>query len=95
MLSADDPSSGIDPSMLAPRSEGSVLSGMVAATDVGADGRFRFSGLRDGYYILALLSPENTSVADLANLQVRGDPGIVRLDQSRKALDVGAVVVNY
>ncbi|MBI1723427.1 MAG: hypothetical protein HYR48_05930 [Gemmatimonadetes bacterium] len=95
LLIADDPSTGLDPSLLAPRTEGSVLSTMVTAADIGHDGRFSFTGLRDGYYILALLSPENTSVADLTDLQVRGDPGVFRLDPARKTVDVGTVSVNY
>jgi hypothetical protein len=95
LLSADDPTTGLDPATLAPRNEGSVLANMVTAADIGADGRFSFTGLRDGYYMLALLSPEGTAAAALASLQVRGDPGIFRLDPARKAVDVGAVSVNY
>lgn len=95
LMVADDPSTGLDPSMLAPRTEGSVLANMVTAADVGNDGRFAFTGLRDSYYMLALLSPEGTAVADLKNLQVRGDPGVFRLDPARKTVDVGAVTVAY
>ena len=68
---------------------------MVTATDVGKDGRFSFAGLRDGYYQLALLSPEGTGVGQLARVTVRGDPGVFRLDPSHKMKDVGTIALSY
>ena len=94
LLVAADPTSGAEaPSP--PRAEGPILSLMVAATDVGSDGRFSFTGLRDGYYSLALLSPEGSSAQSLTNLVVRGDPGVFRLEPGRKARDVGVIAVTY
>jgi hypothetical protein len=95
LLIAEDPSAGLDPSSNAPRSEASILSGMVAATDARPDGRFSFTGLRDGYYMIALLSPEGTTVPDLTDLAVRGDPGVFRLEPSRKTRDLGTITVSY
>jgi hypothetical protein len=95
LLVSDDPSAGADPTAQAPRSEGAVLANMVAATDPGPDGRFSFTGLRDGYYVLALLSPEGAGVAELAGLELNGDPGVIRLDPVRRTLDVGTIQVNY
>ena len=94
LLVAADPTSGAEaPSP--PRAEGPILSLMVAATDVGSDGRFSFTGLRDGYYSLALLSPEGSSAQSLTSLVVRGDPGVFRLEPGRKARDVGVIAVTY
>lgn len=95
LLIAEDPSTGLDPTQLVPRTEGVVLAGMVAGTDVGPDGRFAFTGLRDGFYMLALLSPADATVAELANLDVRSDPGVFRLDPTRRAKDLGTIVVDY
>ena len=68
---------------------------MVTATDVGKDGRFAFTGLRDGYYQLAALSPDGVGVGQLARLDVRGDPGVFRLDPARKNKDVGTIRLTY
>lgn len=95
LLLADEPGPASDPEMQAPRSEGSILASMVSAADVGADGRFSFGGLRDGYYQLALLSPEGTGVGQLARVTLRGDPGVFRLDPSRKMKDVGTIALSY
>jgi hypothetical protein len=95
LLLADEPGPGSDPSTQAPRSEGAVLASMVMATDVGGDGRFSFGGLRDGYYQLALLSPEGTGIGRLARVAVRGDPGVFRLDPSRRTKDVGTISLSY
>jgi hypothetical protein len=95
LLIADEPGPGVDPTMQAPRSEGAVLSSMVAATDVGQDGRFSFFGLRDGFYQIALLSPEGTGVGQLTKLAVKNDPGVFRLDPSRKVKDVGTIALTY
>lgn len=95
LLVAPDPSMGSDPTLSAPRGEGAVLSSMVASADVGADGRFAFSGLRDGYYMLALLAPEGSSASAMSGLRVTGDPGVFRLEQARKVKDVGAIAVEY
>ena len=94
LLVAPDPTSGAE-AVSPPRAEGPILSLMVAATDVGSDGRFSFTGLRDGYYALALLSPEGTSAQTLSNVQVRGDPGVFRLEPSRKSRDVGTIAVTH
>jgi hypothetical protein len=72
-----------------------LFAAAVTAVDVGTDGRFLFTGLRDGWYMLALLSPEGTGANDLRTLAVRGDPGVFRLAPARKALDVGTVVVAF
>lgn len=95
LIQADDPSTGADPMQNAPRNEGSVLSSMVAARDIGADGRFSFTGLRDGYYLLALLAPEGVNAAQLAGLTIRNDPGVFRLEPARKTRDLGTIAVSY
>lgn len=95
LLLADEPGPASDPETQAPRSEGAILASMVTATDVGKDGRFSFAGLRDGYYQLALLSPEGTGVGQLARVTVRGDPGVFRLDPSHKMKDVGTIALSY
>lgn len=95
LLVAPDPSSGSEPASSAPRAEGIILSVMVAAKDIGADGRFSFTGLRDGYYMLALLAPEGSSAPAMSSVQVRGDPGVFRLETARKVKDVGVIAVTY
>lgn len=95
LLIADEPGPGVDPSNQAPRSDGAILSSMVTAADAGKDGRFSFGGLRDGYYQLALLSPEGSGVGQLARLVVRNDPGVFRLEAGRKAKDVGTISLSY
>ncbi|HVO35349.1 MAG TPA: hypothetical protein VMT21_07280 [Gemmatimonadales bacterium] len=95
LLVADEPGPGVDPTVQAPRSEGAVLTSMVTAVDVGKDGRFSFTGLRDGYYQLAALAPEGTGVGQLVKLAVRGDPGVFRLDASRKNKDLGTISLTY
>jgi hypothetical protein len=79
----------------APRAEGAVLSQMVSAADVGGDGRFSFTGLRDGYYVLALLGPAGSGSEAMTNLEVRGDPGVLQLEPARKTKDLGTITVNY
>jgi hypothetical protein len=95
LLIADQPGFGGDPLLQAPRSEGNILSSMVTATDVGKDGRFSFGGLRDGYYQLALLSPDGTGVSQLTKLVVKNDPGVFQLAPTRKVKDVGTVTLTY
>ena len=95
LLIADEPGSGSDPSMQAPRTEGTILSSMVAATDPAADGSFSFSGLRDGFYQLALLSPEGMGVPQLAHLAVRGDPGVFQLSPSGRSRNVGTITLVF
>jgi len=95
LLVADQPGAGSDPTVQAPRSEGAVLSSMVTATNVGADGRFSFSGLRDGYYQLALLSPDGVGVGQLTKLVVKNDPGVFQLSSTKKTKDVGTVSLTY
>ncbi len=95
LIAVSDPSGGDDPMANAPRSEASILAAMVSATDAGADGRFGFAGLRDGYYMLALLTPEGAPPATRGTLDVRGDPGVIRLEATRRARDVGTITVNY
>ena len=95
LLIADEPGLGSSPLSSAPRTEGTILSSMVAATDVGADGRFQFTGLRDGYYQLALLSPPNTGAERLSKIAVRNDPGVFQLAPARKARDVGTITLTY
>jgi hypothetical protein len=95
LLIADQPGAGSDAMSQAPRSEGNILSSMVAATDVGKDGRFTFNGLRDGFYQLALLSPEGTGVGQLSKLVVRNDPGVFQLPAARKVKDVGTITLSY
>ena len=94
LLAAPDPTSGADLSTV-PRGEGAVLAVLVTSTDAGADGRFSFSGLRDGYYLLALMGPEGSGTEELHALQVRGDPGTIRLEPNRKAEDVGTISISY
>jgi hypothetical protein len=95
LLVADEPGSGADPTQAAPRTEGTVLSSMVTAGDVGADGTFAFSGLRDGYYQLALLSPEGIGVPQLARMTVRGDPGVFQLTPTARAKNVGTISLAF
>ena len=95
LLTADEPGSGSDAMVQAPRSEGAVLSSMVTAADLEADGRFSFGGLRDGYYQLALLSPGGTGVAQLTKLVVKNDPGVFQLTPAKKLKDVGTIDVSY
>ncbi len=95
LISVGDPAGGDDPLRNAPRHETAVLSGMVTATDAGADGRFQFTGLRDGYYMLALLTPEGAPGVTPNTLSVRGDPGVVRLEPNRKNRDVGVIAIDY
>ncbi len=95
LLIADDPASGADPMQNAPRNEGIVLSSMVAATDAGADGRFSFTGLRDGYYELALLAPDGVGAGQLAHLAIKGDPGVFQLAPAKKTKDVGTIQVTF
>ena len=95
LLVSDEPGPGVDPLLQAPRSEGAILASMVTAMDVGKDGRFSFTGLRDGYYQLAALSPDGTGVGQFVKLVVRGDPGVFRLDPSRKTKDLGTISLTY
>ena len=95
LLIADDPASGADPMQNAPRNEGIVLGSMVAATDAGADGRFSFTGLRDGWYELALLAPDGVNTAQLAHMTIKGDPGVFQLASARKTKDVGTIQVAF
>lgn len=95
LLAAADPSSGEDPVNNSPRSESQVLASMITAQNIGADGRFSFTGLRDGYYQLALLGPDGSKPPEMTRLTVRGDPGVFRLEPTRKAKDVGVIAVDY
>ena len=95
LLVAPDPTSGADPSLNAPRDESQVLSSMVTAADVGADGKFEFTGLRDGYYQLALMGPEGSKPQTMTHLQLHGDPGVFRLEPTHKQKDVGTIAVDY
>jgi len=95
LLSSADPSSGADVATVLPRAEGAVLSSMVTSTDAAADGRFSFTGLRDGYYVLALLSPEGTSPASMAGLRITGDPGVIQLEANRPTRDVGTIRIEF
>ena len=95
LLIADEPGSGADPSLQAPRSEGAILSSMVTATDVAADGGFTFTGLRDGNYQLALLSPEGIGVQQMVRLAVRGDPGVFQLTPSVRTKNVGTISLAF
>jgi len=95
LLIADEPGPGVDPTLQAPRSEGAILTSMITATDAGKDGRFSFTGLRDGYYQLAALSPEGTGVGQLVKVVVRNDPGVFRLDAARKNKDLGTISLSY
>ncbi|MFI5207303.1 MAG: hypothetical protein ACHQX4_04710, partial [Gemmatimonadales bacterium] len=93
LIAAPDPTFGGE--LVAPRNEGGVLANMVTATDALADGRFSFTGLRDGYYALALLGPEGSSARVSSRVQVKGDPGVFRLDASHKSKDVGTIEVSF
>lgn len=95
LLIADEPGAGTDPLQQAPKSDGQVLASMVTATDVGPDGGFAFTGLRDGHYQLALLSPEGMGIPQLAHLSVRGDPGVFQLSAARKTKNVGAITLAF
>lgn len=95
LLVADDPGSGADPTQSAPRTEGTILTSMVAATDVAPDGAFSFNGLRDGYYQLALLSPEGLGVPQLARMSVRGDPGVFQLAPTARTKNVGTISLAF
>jgi hypothetical protein len=95
LLAAPDPTSGADPSLNAPRDESQVLSAMITAADVGADGRFSFTGLRDGYYQLALMAPEGSKPQAMTHLALHGDPGVIRLEPAHKQKDVGVIAVDY
>jgi hypothetical protein len=95
LLAVGDPAAGDDPMLAAPRSETQVLSAMVTATDVGDDGRFALSGLRDGFYMLALLTPEGAPAATPGTLTVRGDPGVIRLEPARRTRDLGTIQIDY
>lgn len=95
LLSSPDPSSGADQANYVPRAEGAVLGRMVTATDVAADGRFAFTGLRDGFYILALMGPEGSGTREMQALQIRGDPGVIRLEAARRTKDIGIVTVEF
>ena len=95
LLLADEPGSGADPTQQAPRSDGQVLASMVTATDVAANGTFTFTGLRDGWYQLALLSPEGVGVPALARMTVRGDPGVFQLSTVQRNRNVGTVTLTY
>jgi hypothetical protein len=95
LLAVGDPSTGADATLNAPRNESQVLSQMVTAQDIGADGKFSFTGLRDGFYELALLGPEGSQPAGMTHLVVRSDPGVFRLEPARKVKDVGVIAVDY
>jgi hypothetical protein len=95
LLIADEPGPGTDPLQQAPKSDGLVLASMVTATDVGPDGGFAFTGLRDGFYQLALLSPEGMGIPQLARLTVRGDPGVFQLSAALKTKNVGAIALTF
>lgn len=95
VLVADEPGSGADPSQAAPRTEGTILTSMVAATDVAPDGGFSFTGLRDGYYQLALLSPDGLGVPQLARMTVRGDPGVFQLTPTARTKNVGTISLAF
>jgi hypothetical protein len=94
LLAAPEPSADMDVAAV-PRGEGAVFAALVTSTDAGADGRFTFSGLRDGYYMLALLGPENSGAEELHGLQIRGDPGTIHLEAAHKTKDVGTISVEY
>ena len=95
LLIADEPGAGTDPLQQAPKSDGQVLASMVTATDVGPDGGFTFTGLRDGFYQLALLSPEGMGIPQLARLTVRGDPGVFQLPAAPKTKNVGTITLTF
>ena len=95
LLVTSDPSGGADQVLYAPRAEGAVLAVMVTSTDVGADGRFTFRGLRDGYFILALMGPEGSGIHEMQSLQIRGDPGTIRMEPGRRTKDIGVIAVDY
>jgi hypothetical protein len=95
LLIADEPGPGTDPLQQAPKSDGQVLASMVTATDVGPDGGFTFTGLRDGFYQLALLSPEGMGIPQLARLTVRGDPGVFQLPAAPKTKNVGTITLTF
>jgi hypothetical protein len=95
LLAAPDPTSGSDASLNAPRDESQVLAAMITAADIGADGRFSFTGLRDGYYQLALMAPEGSKPQEMTRIQVHGDPGVFRLEPAKKQKDVGTIAVDY
>jgi hypothetical protein len=95
LLIADEPGAGTDPLQQAPKSDGQVLASMVTATDVRPDGGFTFTGLRDGFYQLALLSPEGMGIPQLARLTVRGDPGVFQLPAAQKTKNVGAITLTF
>jgi hypothetical protein len=91
LLAAADPSMGAE--LNVPRGEGGVLASMISAATVASDGRFSFTGLRDGYYVLAVLAPETGT--SLSRVAVKGDPGVFRLDPQHKLKDVGTVTVTF
>jgi hypothetical protein len=68
---------------------------MATSTDVGPDGRFTFRGLRDGYYVIALMGPEGSGTQQMQTLQVRGDPGFIRMEPARSTKDIGTIAVDY
>jgi len=94
LVAAPDPSSGGELED-APRGEGAVFAVLVTSTDAGADGRFAFTGLRDGYYMLALLGPDGSGSEELHALTIRGDPGTIHLEPAHKTKDVGTISVDY
>jgi len=95
LISTDDPGSGADPMQNAPVNEGAVLTSMVQAVDPDAAGRFAFTGLRDGFYEIALLAPDGVGVANLSRLEIRNDPGVIQLSPTKKAKDVGTITATY
>ena len=95
LVAGADPASGTDPWLLAPRTDGQVLLGMVAALSPDPGGAFSFRGVPPGWYQLALLAPAGTDPVALSALSVLGDPGQFYLVAGQMSRDLGTVRLSY
>jgi len=90
-----DPASGVDPWLVAPRSDGQVLLAMAQAVAPGGAGEFVFRGVAPGWYQLALLAPAGTDPVRLAGLSIRGDPGQFSVVAGRTRRNLGTIRLSY
>jgi hypothetical protein len=87
--------SGLDPYLLAPRTDGQVLLGVAQAVQPLADGSFAFRGVAPGWYQLALLAPAGTEPNRLFALSVRNDPGQFSIAAGPVRRDLGTIHLSF
>lgn len=89
------PGSGLDPYLIAPRTDGQVLLGVAQAVQPLPDGSFAFRGVAPGWYQLALLAPAGTTPDQLSALSVRNDPGQFSVAAGPARRDLGPIHLRF